>query len=89
VELSSADMNAELLALAAEEAEKPAVRVNPQRQQPAEKPAHERVRLCRTGHCGQCPRCLDNARWERIFKEKFDDPTYYDEHPVKYSSPLA
>lgn len=20
-------------------------------------------------HCGQCPRCLDEARWERIFQE--------------------
>ena len=27
--------------------------------------------------CGHCSRCLDNARWERIFAEKFADPDYY------------
>jgi hypothetical protein len=26
--------------------------------------------------CGQCLRCLDNARWDRISNEKFADPTY-------------
>jgi hypothetical protein len=26
--------------------------------------------------CGVCPRCLDNAKWNRRF-EKFVDPTYY------------
>jgi hypothetical protein len=28
-------------------------------------------------HCGQCRGCLDNARWERIYNEKFADPNYY------------
>lgn len=27
--------------------------------------------------CGACKWCLDNARWDRIFNEKFDDPAYY------------
>ena len=27
--------------------------------------------------CGVCARCRDNARWERIFREKFADPSYY------------
>jgi hypothetical protein len=27
--------------------------------------------------CGQCRGCLDNARWERIYNEKFADPNYY------------
>lgn len=27
--------------------------------------------------CGRCRQCLDNARWERIFAEKFADPNYY------------
>lgn len=27
--------------------------------------------------CGACPWCVDNARWERIYKEKFEDPKYY------------
>jgi len=31
-------------------------------------------RRCR---CGACPLCLENARWERIFAEKFADPKYY------------
>lgn len=33
-----------------------------------------RPRRCR---CGQCASCIDNARWERIFQEKFADPEYY------------
>lgn len=27
--------------------------------------------------CGDCPYCRENARWERIFQEKFADPDYY------------
>lgn len=27
--------------------------------------------------CGVCSTCRDNERWERIFQEKFADPTYY------------
>jgi len=27
--------------------------------------------------CGVCHTCRDNDRWERIFQEKFADPTYY------------
>ena len=37
-------------------------------------PAHMRRGQCK---CGSCTRCLDNARWERIFREKFEDPDYY------------
>jgi hypothetical protein len=33
--------------------------------------------------CGQCRQCLENARWERIFAEKFADPTYYT-HPITH-----
>jgi len=39
--------------------------------------------------CGQCKWCLDNARWERIFNEKFLDPTYYAGLSVRHSSTLA
>jgi len=53
------------------------------------KPGEPAVPICRTHRCGRCLRCLDEARWERIFLEKFADPTYYDERLVKYSSPLA
>jgi hypothetical protein len=27
--------------------------------------------------CGSCSRCLDDARWEKIYNEKFADSTYY------------
>lgn len=33
-----------------------------------------RPKRCR---CGKCPACTENARWERIFQEKFADPDYY------------
>ena len=40
--------------------------------------------------CGQCKNCLDNARWERIFQEKFASKDYYrpDIH-IRYASPLS
>jgi hypothetical protein len=56
----------------------------------AEMPASQPQLLqCRTNRCGRCHRCLDNARWERIFAEKFADPTYYEKRLVSHSSPLA
>lgn len=49
--------------------------------------AHGRLRQhCQCGHCRWC---LDNARWERIFNEKFADPTYYGTLNVRHSSTLA
>jgi hypothetical protein len=39
--------------------------------------------------CGRCQQCLDNARWERIFAEKFADPNYYTRRVVRYTSPLT
>jgi hypothetical protein len=38
--------------------------------------------------CGVCPFCLENARWDRIFQEKFADPDYYKGVPIRFSSPL-
>jgi hypothetical protein len=40
-------------------------------------------------HCGQCRQCLDNARWERIFAEKFADPNYYTHLNTRNASPLT
>jgi hypothetical protein len=41
-------------------------------------------------HCGQCRNCQENARWERIFQEKFANADYYHhEIRVRYSSPLS
>ena len=45
-----------------------------------------KVRHCK---CGICPYCIDNARWERVFAEKFADPAYYKQQAVRYQSPLA
>src|SRR5262249_708953 len=36
-----------------------------------------RRRAAQRCQCGQCPACEENARWERIFNEKFADPDYY------------
>ena len=39
--------------------------------------------------CGDCRQCLDDARWERIFAEKFLDPNYYTGPVTHLSSPLT
>jgi hypothetical protein len=39
--------------------------------------------------CGTCAFCLDNARWDRIFQEKFADPDYYSRPEVKFGSALS
>ena len=40
-------------------------------------------------HCGTCSTCLENARWEKIFNEKFADPNYYKAQPVRHTSSLS
>ena len=39
--------------------------------------------------CGQCSRCLDDAKWERIFAEKFEDLDYYNRPTVTRGSSLT
>jgi hypothetical protein len=39
--------------------------------------------------CGVCQTCLENARWERIFNEKFADHSYYNQRGPQFSSPLS
>jgi hypothetical protein len=39
--------------------------------------------------CGACQPCLENARWERIFNEKFADHSYYRNRGPQFSSPLS
>lgn len=39
--------------------------------------------------CGSCPACLDSARWERIFQEKFADPDYYARREPRHGSSLS
>jgi hypothetical protein len=41
---------------------------------------------CRTG---VCPSCIENARWERVFQEKFADPYYYSRGSLRSASPIA
>ena len=39
--------------------------------------------------CGVCPSCLENQKWERIFRDKFADPDYYNRDlELRFSSPL-
>jgi hypothetical protein len=40
-------------------------------------------------NCGTCAFCKENARWERIFQEKFADPYYYTQRKVKHVSSLS
>jgi hypothetical protein len=39
--------------------------------------------------CGACAFCMDNARWERIFADKFADPTYYAPRLPRLGSTLS
>ncbi|MCX6629411.1 MAG: hypothetical protein NTW28_17475 [Candidatus Solibacter sp.] len=36
-----------------------------------------------------CRMCSDNARWERIFQEKFADPSYYSSPTTRNGSSLS
>jgi hypothetical protein len=39
--------------------------------------------------CRMCRTCQENARWERIFNEKFADPSYYSDRVPSVGCPLA
>jgi len=61
-------------------------RVDPVPQAQAAKPRRASGR-CR---CGQCRNCQENARWERIFQEKFANSDYYHHDiRIRYASPLS
>ena len=49
-------------------------------------PRTARRRRC---HCGACYTCQENARWDKIFNEKFADPNYYKPQPVRHTSSLS
>ena len=36
-----------------------------------------------------CRTCCENARWERIFQEKFADPSYYSNPTTRNGSSLS
>jgi hypothetical protein len=48
-------------------------------------PVAKRI-VCR---CGECSTCHDNAKWERIFREKFEDPFYYSRWQERSGSALG
>jgi hypothetical protein len=48
-----------------------------------------RRRMRRVCRCGTCATCADNAKWERIFREKFEDPDYYKPRPMWGRSSLG
>jgi len=52
-------------------------------------PRIPRRALPRRCQCGHCATCVDNARWERIFQEKFADPTYYERRTIRQWSSLV
>jgi hypothetical protein len=45
-----------------------------------------KVKRCK---CGACQRCVEEARWERIFNERFADPDYYKQRPTHFGSSLG
>lgn len=54
------------------------------------KPVGLPKRLRRQGcGCGACQSCLENARWEKIFNERFADHSYYRNRGPQFSSPLS
>lgn len=50
------------------------------------KPYQAQNRRCPCGHCSLCE---ENARWERIYQEKFADVEYYSQHHSRDRSPIA
>jgi hypothetical protein len=48
-------------------------------------PATETTRC----HCGKCRQCAEEARWDKIYREKFADPDYYMQRPVPQGSSLS
>ena len=50
------------------------------------------VRAHKASRCARgctCRTCTDNARWERIFQEKFADPGYYSNPTTRNGSSLS
>jgi hypothetical protein len=50
------------------------------------RPQTARPRRCT---CGICPFCVENERWDRIFKQRFEDLTYYRRPLIGHSSSLS
>lgn len=52
-------------------------------------PVPTRVSRRRGCTCGICRHCIENARWDKIFNEKFADPNYYRPKPIHVGSSLG
>lgn len=52
-------------------------------------PAPKGRAQCRSCGCAVCGRCRDNARWTRVYDEKFAAPSYYHDLKLRYNSSLA
>jgi len=89
MELTSQDSLLELIA-----AQRPAPKrtVGPQRRaaKSVEAAIHYRAPVHKSKRCvcGTCATCRDNAKWDRIFAEKFADPTYYSRPMITHQSSL-
>jgi len=59
------------------------------RREPANPVRHSGIVGARCCTCGTCKECLENARWERIFDEKFADPDYYAPRVTSIASSLT
>ncbi len=56
----------------------------------ANKPVPKPRRSASRCQCGHCRSCQENARWERIFREKFASADYYrPQIRIRYASPLS
>jgi hypothetical protein len=55
---------------------------------PTPKKLRQPAQAKRRCNCGACYTCVENARWERIFQEKFADPNYYARSPLRQDSSL-
>ena len=67
----------------------------PARNTPHRAPVEVNSRPVRLQKASRCPRgctcrtCSENARWERIFQEKFADPSYYSTPRTRNGSSLS
>jgi hypothetical protein len=52
-------------------------------------PAPDETRQRERCKCGECYTCREEARWERIYQERFADPNYYNKRPRVFQSPLS
>jgi hypothetical protein len=82
MELSSPESIRSLLAAFGEPA---GVRPSRDARNTARAARRERIRCS----CGRCRQCQDDARWNRIFAEKFADPAYYTRRIIHTASPLT